>query len=136
MRKVRAGAAEKEQRVRHGSETARDSKEALLCVREMLRSNAGRAWRGGIEQEGLTMADITKQPYAQWLEESLRVIAEFGPVCLCIAATSPDGETFTGYYNSDATDKAVFAHHIQSDVTMDIIRENIETIKRMLEEAE
>lgn len=82
------------------------------------------------------MADITKQPYAQWLEESLRVIAEFGPACLCIAATSPDGETFTGYYNSDATDKAVFAHHIQSDVTMDIIRENIETIKRMLEEAE
>lgn len=82
------------------------------------------------------MVDITKQPYAQWLEESLRVIAEFGPACLCIAATSPYGETFTGCYNADATDKAVFAHHIKSDVTMDIIRENIETIKRMLEEAE
>lgn len=49
---------------------------------------------------------------------------------------APDGETFTGYYNADATDKAVFAHHIQSDVTMDIIRENIETIKRLIEEVE
>lgn len=82
------------------------------------------------------MTDITKQPYAKWLEESLQVISEFDPACLCIAATSPDGETFTGYYNADATDKAVFAHHIQSDVTMDIIRENIETIKRLIGEVE
>lgn len=82
------------------------------------------------------MNDITKQPYAVWLEESLQVIAGLDPVCLCIAATSPDGDVFTGYYGADATDKAVFAHHIQSDVTMDIIRANIEEIKDMLREAE
>jgi len=75
------------------------------------------------------MEDITKQP-----EESLKVITDFKPACLCIAATSPDGETFTGYYNADATDKAVFAHHIQSDVVMDIIRANAEKIKEMLED--
>lgn len=46
----------------------------------------------------------------------------------------PDGTVFTGYYNADATDKAVFAHNIQSDVTMDIIRANIGEIKEMLEE--
>lgn len=51
-----------------------------------------------------------------------------------LAATKPDGTVFTGYYNADATDKAVFAHNIQSDVTMDIIRENIGKIKEMLEE--
>lgn len=82
------------------------------------------------------MNDITKQPYAAWLEESLQVIAGIDPVCLCIAATSPDGDVFTGYYGADATDKAVFAHHIQSDVTMDIIRANIDDIKDMLREAE
>ena len=82
------------------------------------------------------MNDITKQPYAAWLEESLQVIAELDPVCLCIAATSPDGDVFTGYYGADATDKAVFAHNIQSDVTMDIIRANIDEIKGMLGEAE
>lgn len=82
------------------------------------------------------MNDITKQPYSKWLEESLKVISEFKPAYLCIAATSSDGETFTGYYNADATDKAVFAHHIQSDVTMDIIRANIATIKVMLEDCD
>ena len=82
------------------------------------------------------MNDITKQPYAAWLEESLQVIAGIDPVCLCIAATSPDGDVFTGYYGADATDKAVFAHHIQSDLTMDIIRANIDEIKDMLREAE
>lgn len=82
------------------------------------------------------MNDITKQPYAAWLEKSLQVIARLDPVCLCIAATSPDGNVFTGYYWADATDKAVFAHHIQSDVTMDIIRANIDEIKDMLREAE
>lgn len=35
------------------------------------------------------MNDITKQPYSKWLEESLKVISEFKPACLCIAATSP-----------------------------------------------
>lgn len=82
------------------------------------------------------MNDITKQPYAAWLEESLQVIVGLDPVCLCIAATSPDGDVFTGYYGADATDKAVFAHHIQGDVTMDIIRANINEIKGMLWEAE
>lgn len=82
------------------------------------------------------MKDITKQPYAAWLEESLKIIAGFEPACLCIAATSPDGDTFTGYYNADATAKAVFAHHIQSDVVMDIIQNNAGKIKEILEEAE
>lgn len=82
------------------------------------------------------MNDITKQPYAAWLEESLQLIAELDPVCLCIAATSPDGDVFTGYYGADAMDKAAFAYHIQSDVTMDIIRANIGTIKEMLEDSD
>ena len=79
------------------------------------------------------MDDITKQPYAVWLEESLKVILGVEPACICIAATSADGTTFTGYYNADATDKAVFAHHIQSDVVMDIIKNNAEEIKGILE---
>ena len=47
---------------------------------------------------------------------------------------SPDGDVFTGYYNADATDKALFAHNIQSDVTMDIIKANIDTIKKAMED--
>lgn len=80
------------------------------------------------------MSDITSQPWAEWLENSLETVMDIEPECRCIVATKPDGTVFTGYYNADATDKAVFAHNIQSDVIMHIIRENIGKIKKMLEE--
>lgn len=48
----------------------------------------------------------------------------------------PDGEVYTGYYNADATDKAVIAHDIQADITMDIIRINAAIIKDMIEHCE
>lgn len=70
------------------------------------------------------MFDINEVPYAEWLEKSLQAIVPLKPVCLCFAATMPDGEVYTGYYNADATDKAVIAHNIQADITMDIIRTN------------
>ena len=64
------------------------------------------------------MFDINEVPYAEWLEKSLQAIVPLKPVCLCFAATMPDGEVYTGYYNADATDKAVIAHNIQADITM------------------
>ena len=72
--------------------------------------------------------------WAEWMENSLRTIMDIGAESMCVAGKTPDGTVFTGYYNADATDKAVFAHNIQSEVTMDIIRENIGKIKEMLEE--
>lgn len=80
------------------------------------------------------MADIKRQPWAEWMENSMRTIMDIGAESMCIAGKTPDGTVFTGYYNADATDKAVFAHNIQSDVIMHIIRENIGKIKEMLEE--
>lgn len=82
------------------------------------------------------MFDINEVPYAEWLEKSLQAIAPLKPVCLCFAATMPDGEVYTGYYNADATDKAVIAHNIQADITMDIIRTNAAIIKNMIEHCE
>lgn len=61
------------------------------------------------------MFDINEVPYAEWLEKSLQAIVPLKPVSLCFAATMPDGEVYTGYYNADATDKAVIAHNIQSE---------------------
>lgn len=43
------------------------------------------------------MFDINKVPYAEWLEKSLQAIVPLEPVCLCFAATMPDGEVYTGY---------------------------------------
>ena len=80
------------------------------------------------------MDDITKKPYAAWLEEALKTVVETGAKKICVSAILPNGEVFTGYYNADATDKALFAHNIQSDVTMDIIMANIDTIKKAMED--
>ena len=46
------------------------------------------------------MFDINEVPYAEWLEKSLQAIVPLKPVCLCFAATMPDGEVYTGYYNA------------------------------------
>ena len=78
------------------------------------------------------MEDISKLPYAAWLEEAIETVVGVSPKSICIAATAHDGTTFTGYYNADAQDKAVFSHHIQSDVTMDIIRNNADMIKGVI----
>lgn len=78
------------------------------------------------------MFDINEVPYAEWLEKSLQAIVPLKPVSLCFAAAMPDGEVYTGYYNADATDKAVIAHNIQADITMDIIRTNAAIIKDMI----
>lgn len=82
------------------------------------------------------MSDINEVPYAEWLEKSLQAIVPLKPVSLCFAAAMPGGEVYTGYYNADATDKAVIAHNIQADITMDIIRTNAAIIKDMIEHCE
>lgn len=88
------------------------------------------------ENDVKAMFDINEVPYAEWLEKSLQAIVPLKPVSLCFAATMPDGEVYTGYYNADATDKAVIAHNIQADITMDIIRTNAAIIKDMIEHCE
>lgn len=80
------------------------------------------------------MDDITKKPYTAWLEEALKTIIESDTEKMCFAAILPDGDVVTGYYNVDATDKAMLAHNIQADVTMDIIKANIDTIKKAMED--
>ena len=68
--------------------------------------------------------DITKLPYAPWLEEAIRTLAEHDVRSACIVATIDDGDTMTGYWNADAQDKAIFAHNIQSDIILDTVPQN------------
>ena len=82
------------------------------------------------------MFDINEVPYAEWLEKSLQAIVPLKPVSLCFFEATAAAEIYTGYYNADATDKAVIAHNIQADITMDIIRTNAAIIKDMIEHCE
>lgn len=80
--------------------------------------------------------DIWKAPYAAWLEDTIRDLVESNPQQICIAAIMPDKSVGTAYYECSAQDKAILAHNIQVDITMDIIEANISDIKQMLDQAE
>lgn len=82
------------------------------------------------------MDEIKNAPYAEWLEECIRTLFCEAPVRIGLCATLEDGSTMTAYYQCDAQDKAVFAHHIQNDVTMDVILANIDMLRDALEEDE
>lgn len=81
----------------------------------------------------LLMSGITEQEYAAWLEKALQALYKSKPLAIAIVAKTEAGNTLTGYYNADAQDKAVFAHHIQSDIVLDIIKANAAEIKAMME---
>ena len=77
--------------------------------------------------------DVTKLPYAPWLEDTIREMTEHDVQSICIAV-KVDGDTMTGYWNADAQDKAMFAAAIQSDIVLDIVEQNADAIKRAMEE--
>ena len=80
--------------------------------------------------------DVSKLPYAAWLEDTIRKLVESHPQHICIAAILPDDTVGTAYWMCDARDKSILAHNIQADITMDIIEANIGEIKQMLDQTE
>ena len=82
------------------------------------------------------MADYEEAPYALWLEGVVKTIFEEDPEKMVLCAAAKDGRTLTAYYECDATDKAVFCHHIYSDAMLDVVLNNIGMVKDALEEYE
>jgi len=82
--------------------------------------------------------DFTAVPCAGFLEDFVRELVENDPnpksigVCVRLA----DGRVLTGYYNANITDKALFAHHIQSDALFDQLEANADWLAECVEEAE
>lgn len=86
--------------------------------------------------QAFLMYEIEKEPYAAFLEESIKTIFECRPSSMAVVAVCEDGNTLTGYYNADARDKAMFAYHIQSDMIMDIVTANVGMVKEAMENEE
>ena len=69
--------------------------------------------------------DILNQPYAEFLEQFLTELAHYGDVdCMAVEVRLPDRRVLTGYYEATAEDKALFAHHLQSDAMFDELEAN------------
>lgn len=78
--------------------------------------------------------DITKLPYAPWLENAIKILTAHDVHTAGIVARVEDDTVLTGYWNASANDKAVFASNIQNDITLDVIRNNADIIKQALED--
>lgn len=79
--------------------------------------------------------DVTKLPYAPWLENAIKVLSQHDVKSACIVASIEGGDALTGYWKANARDKAIFASNIQSDIVIDTIQSNASLIRQMLEDA-
>ena len=70
------------------------------------------------------MADIRKQEYAQFLEETLSALVEMPIGSMCIMGNMKGGDSFVNYYKLSITDKILFAGLIQQDAMIDSLKAN------------
>lgn len=75
------------------------------------------------------MPDITKSPYAEFLEMLCRSIMEHKPDKIGVTAILPDGSVFTAAYGDCGPyDLAMMGIHMIADAMMDIVKANAKDI--------
>lgn len=75
------------------------------------------------------MTDITKTPYAPWLEQVVAYIAEEKPVKIGFAALLPDGKAATSYFGGAGNfDIAAMAYHMLTDALLAVMKANAKEI--------
>ena len=78
------------------------------------------------------MADITAQPYAEWLEASLRELVELHPRTIGIITIMPDGTTGRQYFNADNRDRTVMCEALQNDSLIELLRVNADVLRAFI----
>ena len=68
--------------------------------------------------------DITKMPYAKWLEQTLHDISSFPVKGIALLVCTDSGDSYTNYYNVSMADKLIMAGLIQHDSTLDMLAAN------------
>ena len=78
------------------------------------------------------MADITQQPYAEWLEASLGELVDLHPRTIGIVCIMPDGSTGTQYFNADNRDRTVMCEALQIDSLEELIKANADYLRALI----
>lgn len=80
--------------------------------------------------------NVMESPYAEFLEDMIRLIMEHKPTHIAVSTLNPDDTYVTGYFGDcNQQDKALLAHSIYSDSIMDIVFANARMILETAEEA-
>lgn len=78
------------------------------------------------------MPDITKEPYAEWLERALREMVYLQPESIGIVLIMPDGTTGTQYFHADNRDRLIMMEAIMIDYLGALIVANAESLRELL----
>lgn len=65
--------------------------------------------------------DITKMPYASWLEQALRDISGQPIKSIVVAGVLESGDVYTSYYELPMADKLLIAGIINQDAMLDTL---------------
>lgn len=81
--------------------------------------------------------DVTKTPYAEFLETVVRGVVENRPEKIAVVGVMHDGEAFTGSYGDCGPyDLMQMASNLMADAVLDIVKANATDIVRAAEEQE
>ena len=81
--------------------------------------------------------DITKSPYAEFLEMLCKTIMELKPEKIAVVALMKDGSAFTSSYGDCGPyDLAMMGIHMQADAMMEIVTANAKDIVAAAEEGD
>jgi len=70
------------------------------------------------------MNDLSKIPYASWLEEVLQNVVDMPVESIYFIAKLENGATMPTCYNCTVNDKLLFSGIIQQDAMMDTLKNN------------
>ena len=82
------------------------------------------------------MSDIRKEPYAEWLEGTLRELVDLHPTSIGVIVINEDSSTGTAYFNIRNRERWAMIQAILQDNLMDFIRVNADIIADILNEGE
>lgn len=78
------------------------------------------------------MTDIRKEPYAEWLEDTLRELVDLRPISIGVVTINKDGSTGTAYFNIRNWERFTMIQAMLQDNIMDYIRANADIISEIL----
>lgn len=79
------------------------------------------------------MSDIRKEPYAEWLEGTLRELVDLHPTSIGVIVINEDSSTGTAYFNIRNRERWAMIQAILQDNLMDFIRVNADMISEILD---
>lgn len=78
--------------------------------------------------------ELTKKPYATWLESVVRDLVDIDPVSISMQMRDAEGKVYTCYYNCSHDDRAVMEDALRQDGLFEWVRDNKEAIVEILNE--